>query len=179
MNLRGSRQPALPDALKTEGCSLHSLAVQHWALDQALSRDPDVVAWTYYPVDMTEQQARQRIQNFLEEPRRDRVRRYVISTGEDDPVGTCAIGALDEGSPRISYAVLPEARKRGFATRAARLLAECALTSGYGTVSLETIEGNLASERVASKAEFVAVERYQGDHRGQKVWMTRWTRTLP
>ena len=34
-----------------------------------------------------------------------------------------------------------------------------------GPRTLETIEGNEASERVASKAGFVPVERYQADHR--------------
>ena len=166
-----------PDVLESEDCSLRSLAMEDWALEQAMSRDPDVVRWTYYPVDMTEQEARHRIQVSLERARRGLVRRYAIFDGQDDPVGTCAIGALDDDCPRISYAVLRQGRNRGIATNAARLLAEWALASGYAIVSLETIEGNEASERVASKVGFVPAERYQADHRGETAWLTRWTLT--
>jgi len=166
-----------PDVLEWEDGCLRALSVEDWALEQAMSRDPDVVKWTYYPVEMTEQESRHRIQDSLERTRRGLVRRYAIVNGEDDPVGTCAIGALDDDCPRISYAVLPQGRNGGIATSAARLLAEWALASGYAIVSLETIEGNEASERVASKAGFVPVERYQADHRGETAWLTRWTLT--
>ena len=144
-----------PDVLEREDCWLHALSVEDWALEQAMSRDPDVVKWTYYPVEMTEQESRHRIQDSLERTRRGWVRRYA----------------------RIFYAVLPRGRGRGIATSAARLLAEWALAGGYAIVSLETIEGNEASERVASKAGFVPVERYQADHRGETAWLTRWTLT--
>ena len=166
-----------PDVLEREDCCLRALSVEDWALEQAMSRDPDVVKWTYYPVEMTEQESRHRIQDSLERTSRGLVRRYAIYDGEDDPVGTCGIGALDGDCPRIFYAMLPQGRNRGIATTAARLLAEWALASGYAIVSLETIEGNEASERVASKAGFVPVERYQADHRGETAWLTRWTLT--
>ena len=166
-----------PDVLEREGCRLRALSVEDWALDQVISRDPDVVKWTYYPVGMTEEKSRHRIQDSLERTRRGLERRYAIFNGEDDPVGTCAIGALDDDCPRISYAVLRQGRNRGIATSAARLLAEWALANGYAIVSLETIEGNEASEGVASKVGFVQVERYQADHRGETAWLTRWTLT--
>jgi RimJ/RimL family protein N-acetyltransferase len=166
-----------PDVLEREGCCLRALSVQDYALDQAMSRDPDVVRWTYYPADMTEEQARRRIETTLERTGRRSVRVYAILDEEGEAVGTCGIGALDGDCPRISYAVLPRGRGRGIATSAARLLAEWALTSGYAIVSLETLDGNGASERVASKAGFVPVERYQADHRGETAWLTRWTLT--
>ena len=138
-----------------------------------MSCDPDVVKWTYYPIEMTEEESRHRIQGSLERTRRGLERRYAVFNREDDPVGTCGIAGLDGDSPRIFYGVLSQSRSRGLATGAARLLAEWALASGYASVSLETIEGNEASERVASKAGFVPVERYQADHRGETVWLTR------
>ena len=164
-----------PDVLERENCCLRALSMEHWALEQALSRDPDVATWTYYPVDMTEEESRQRIQVSVERSRLGTVRRYAIVNDEGDPVGTCGIAALDGDCPRIFYAVLPQGRNRGIATSAARLLAEWALTSGYAAVSLETLEGNEPSERVASKAGFVPAERYQADHRGETAWLTLWT----
>src|SRR6476659_9090348 len=166
-----------PDVLQTEDCCLRALSVDDWALEQAISRDPDVIEWTYYPAEMTMEQSRHRIQDSLERTKRGLERRYAILDGEGDPVGTCGIGALDGDCPRIFYAVLPQGRSRGIATRAARLLAEWALAGGYAIVSLETIDGNEASERVASKAGFVPVDRYQADHRGETAWLTRWTRS--
>jgi RimJ/RimL family protein N-acetyltransferase len=166
-----------PDVLEREDCCLRALSAEDWALEQAMSRDPDVAKFTYYPVEMTEEESRHRIQDSLERTRRGLVRRYAIFNGGDDPVGTCGIGALDGDCTRISYAVLPPGRNRGIATGAARLLARWALASGYAVVSLETFEGNEASERVASKAGFVPVERYQADHRGETAWLTRWTMT--
>ena len=166
-----------PDDLEGEDCWLRALSVEDWALEQAMSRDPDVAMWTYYPVDMTEEKSRHRIHDSLERTRRGLERRYAILSGGDEPVGTCGIGALDGDCPRIFYALLPQGRSRGIATSAARLLAEWALAGGYPIVSLETIEGNESSERVASKAGFVPVERYQADHRGETVWLTRWTMT--
>lgn len=163
-----------PDVLERGDLKLRAFSVEDWALEQAMSRDPDVVRWTYYPVDMTEEKSRHRIQDSLERTRRGLERRYAIFNGEGDSVGTCGIAALDGDCPRIFYAVLPQGRSRGIATGAARLLAEWALASGYASVSLETIEGNEASERVASKAGFVPVERYQADHRGETAWLTRW-----
>ena len=166
-----------PDVLQTEDCCLRALSVDDWALEQAISRDPDVIEWTYYPAEMTMEQSRHRIQDSLERTKRGLERRYAILDGEGDPVGTCGIGALDGDCPRIFYAVLPQGRSRGIATRAARLLAEWALAGGYAIASLETLEGNEASERVASKAGFVPVDRYQADHRGETAWLTRWTRS--
>ena len=166
-----------PEVLEWEDCCLRALSVDDWALEQAMSRDPDVGKWTYYPVDMAEEESRHRIQHSLERTGRGVERRYAILNEENDPVGTCGIGALDGECPRIFYAMLPQSRNQGIATIAARILAEWALANGYATVSLETLEGNEASEHVASKAGFVPVERYQADHRGKTAWLTRWTMT--
>jgi RimJ/RimL family protein N-acetyltransferase len=151
--------------------------VEDWAIEQAMSRDPDVVTWTYYPAEMTEEESRHRIEYSLERTRQGLVRRYAIFGAGDDPVGTCGIGELRSDCPEVFYAVLPQARNRGTATSATRLLADWALTNGYAMVSLQTVEGNEVSERVASKAGFVPVERYQTDHRGESAWLTRWTIT--
>jgi RimJ/RimL family protein N-acetyltransferase len=178
MSIRRSTRPVPPDVLEGEDCCLRALSLEDWALEQAMSRDPEVARWTYYPVDMTEQESRVRIQVTIERAGRGLVRRYAIVNREEEPVGTCGIGALDGDCPQISYAVLPQSRGRGIATSAARLLAQWALASGYATVSLETLDGNKASERVAGKAGFLPVERYQADHRGATASLTRWTATL-
>ena len=130
MSSPGSLGPIPPDVLEGEDCWLRALSVEDWTLEQAMSRDPDVVRWTYHPVEMTEAKCRHRIQDSLERTRRGLERRYAIFNGEDDPVGTCGIGALDGDCLRIFYAVLPQGRSRGLATSAARLLARHAIEPG-------------------------------------------------
>ncbi len=171
----GFARPMPPDVFEGDSCLLRALELRDWELEQTLSCDPDVVRWTYYPVDLTEQESRHRIQDSLERTRLGLVRRYAIVNQNTDPVGTCGIGELNGDRPRVSYTVLPRGRNQGLATTAAGLLAHWALACGYATVSLETIDGNQASERVASKAGFVPCERYQADHRGKPVWLTSWT----
>ena len=174
MSSVGSPGSLPPDVLVGDGCYLRALSVTDWAIEQALSRDSDVVRWTYYPVELTEDESRHRIQDSLERTGVGLLRRYVVVEG-GTPVGTCGIAGLDGDCPHIYYALLPGGRGRGIATSAARLLVEWALTSGYAVVSLETIQGNQASERVATKAGFRPVDRYHADHRGETAWLTRWT----
>jgi RimJ/RimL family protein N-acetyltransferase len=54
----------------------------------------------------------------------------------------------------IGYFVLPEARRRGFATGIARLLAEHAFSLGVERVAAYVNVGNIASERVLERAGF-------------------------
>ena len=54
----------------------------------------------------------------------------------------------------IGYFVLPGARRRGFATAIARLLAEHAFALGVERVAAYVNVGNVASERVLERAEF-------------------------
>jgi RimJ/RimL family protein N-acetyltransferase len=54
----------------------------------------------------------------------------------------------------IGYFVLPHARRRGFATTIARLLAEHAFLLGIERVAAYVNVGNVASERVVEKAGF-------------------------
>ena len=55
----------------------------------------------------------------------------------------------------IGYFVLPHARRRGFATTMARMLAEHAFSLGIERVAAYVNVGNIASERVLERAGFV------------------------
>lgn len=52
---------ASPPKVLTGAVRLRALTVDDWVVEQQLSRDPEVVKWTYYPSDMDERQSRQRI----------------------------------------------------------------------------------------------------------------------
>ena len=49
-----------------------------------------------------------------------------------------------------------------------------AFAHGYPQVALETIEGNVASERVAQRAGFTRTDRHEDEHRREQVVVTRW-----
>ncbi len=62
----------------------------------------------------------------------------------------------------LTYGVAPWARGQGLATRAVRLAAGWALTDGrFERVELRIGQGHLASQRVAEKAGFRLVERFE------------------
>jgi len=81
---------------------------------------------------------------------------------------------LTDGVPEVFYALLPEARGRGAATSAVRALCHWLGSLGHGEVALETIEGNIASERVAVRAGFLPSGRRPDLHHGEPVVLNRW-----
>lgn len=153
---------------------LRAINIDDWALEYQLSRDPDVVMWTFYPSDMDEDQSRRRIAESQAGADAGLMKRYVILDQAGHALGTCGIASLRTDVPEIFYALLPTARGRGAATEATKLLATWALTHGFSQVALETVEDNTASERVARRAGFASVDRYEDEHRGEQVMLTRW-----
>jgi len=84
----------------------------------------------------------------------------VTATGDGRLLGSLGFVAFDwDGRvSSVGYWVAAAERGRGVATRALRLGTDWALTTlGLGTVELVTMFGNVASERVAEKAEFSMV----------------------
>ena len=96
-----------------------------------------------------------------------------------------ALGAIgidldwDAQCGQIGYWMSGTFRGRGLATRAAVLLSDWAVEAlELDSLPLFTIEGNVASERVAAKAGFEVVERLADQDLGTKrVSLSRWART--
>lgn len=169
-----NRATAAPPEVLDGAVRLRAIKIDDWALECELSRDPDVVMWTYYPSDMDEDQSRRRIAESRARADAGLIQRYVILDQAGHALGTCGIGKLRTDVPEIFYALLPTARGRGAATEATALLSTWALAHGYSKVALETVEGNTASEHVARRAGFAPVDRYEDEHRGEQVLLTRW-----
>ena len=113
---------ASPPKVLTGAVHLRAPEVDDWEVEQQLSRDPEVVKWTYYPCDMDEHQSRQRIAESRARADVGLVQRYVILDLTGQRLGTCGIGRLPSEAPEVFYALLPTARGRGAATEATRLL---------------------------------------------------------
>lgn len=163
-----------PARLRAGEFVLRAIAASDLAVEVELSRDAEVVQWTFYPPDMDERAARDRIHRYQKRAAEGVVRRFVIMDEQGKPLGTCGIGRLQEPTPEVFYALLRRGRGRGAATQAVVSLADWAFASGRHTVALLTINGNRRSEGVALRAGFLPVERFEDDHRGRPVSITRW-----
>ena len=113
----------------------------------AACQDPEIPRWTSVPSPYTEKDARA----FL--PRASDVSAIVAArTGEF--LGTIGWRWVD-GNVQLGYWVKHDARGRGVATRALRLLSHWAVAElGAARVQLLTEPENRASQRVAEKAGF-------------------------
>ena len=156
-----SAMPVPPVVLEVDGAPPVRLRVAgtgDWALEQALSRVPDVAARTFLPADLTEDQARAWSRHAAERYADGVSARYVLSAGPDHvPVGVAGLASLTSPVPSVFYALLPAGRGRGTVTRAVLALTGWAHAYGYPQLDLVAVRGNTASEAVARRAGFVLV----------------------
>ena len=157
--------PPFPESGLTDGTVLVRLwePAQDAEARLRLVRDPDQDRWGVpfgipRPVDVVV------MQNQLEG---DRARALgggpssyaVVAAGTGDLLGdvACRLDIPPLGVADIGYATLPEARGRGVATSALRLLSDWLLApggAGLARVQLDHAVGNVASCRVAKRAGF-------------------------
>ena len=145
--------PDLPDGLDLPLGRLRAVEPTDWPFDRALSRVPDVPRWTYYPADLSPDQARARVARSLELQADGRGRRFVVEV-DGRPLGTIGLVLRVDG-PYVYYAFLPDGRGRGLATEAVRALTGWALAHGADAVRAVTMLDNADSERVLERAGFV------------------------
>jgi RimJ/RimL family protein N-acetyltransferase len=165
----------LPSELIAGRWRLRALSDDDWTLEQAMSRDPEVMRFTLYPPDLSEESARQRVNRTRQRADKRIAGRYAIVDGLV-AVGTAGIVMTDTGDAEVFYALLPHGRHQGAATQAARALSEWALSAGAERVLLITIPGNSASEAVARRAGFIVDGEEVREQRGDRIRMTRWSR---
>ena len=132
---------------------LRPLALADAGALAAVSRDPSITRNTNTPAFADENEARA----WLGERtwRADGPWRFVIAdAGSNELLGYIGVRLVDRNG-QIGYWVRQEARGRGVATRALRLVSRWALeTAGFDRVQLLVEPGNEASRRVAEKAGF-------------------------
>ena len=115
----------------------------------AACQDPEIPRWTRVPSPYTEADARE----FLTDPP-DRAF-AVVDRSSGEFLGAIGARPEDEGRVEIGYWMAREARGRGVATRALRLIAAWAVEElGAERLQLYAHPENAASQRVAEKAGF-------------------------
>jgi RimJ/RimL family protein N-acetyltransferase len=113
----------------------------------AACQDREIPRWTPVPSPYTEDDAREFIQAVPNA-------RAIVDSRTDELVGSIGWRWVD-GNVQIGYWVKRDARSRGVATRALRLISHWAIDElGAARVQLVTEPANVASQRVAEKAGF-------------------------
>jgi RimJ/RimL family protein N-acetyltransferase len=127
-------------------------------------QDPEVARWIPVPVPYSEEDARAYFAA-------DRNARAIVDAASGELLGSIGWRIVDQGNVQIGYWVKREARGRGVATTALRLLSRWALEKlGSERVQLLAEPGNHASRRVAEKAGFKpeGTLRHYLDVRGER-----------
>ncbi|MEU6205592.1 GNAT family N-acetyltransferase [Micromonospora musae] len=84
-------------------------------------------------------------------------RLLILDAATGEPAGSCGLSVSDPqaGEGTVGYALLPQWRGRGYATRAVRLLAGWAFgPAGLARLAAGTVPENVASHRVLEKVGF-------------------------
>ncbi len=161
------------------------VALRTWRSDDvsaiaAMSSDPDTVRYTSVPEKFDEDDAR--IWLALQPGRLragDGVAFAITEPPDDRPLGAIGVRILHgRGIAEIGYHMAADARGRGLATAALRLLSRWALdTLPVVRLQLTTHQDNPASQRVAQKAGYTreALLRAWADQRGTRVDLVMWS----
>ncbi len=182
MTLVGGPAAPRPDPPLRDG----DLVLRPWRpadLDQlvAACRDPEIARWTRVPLGYAPADGREFLAVQRERWASGESLELAAAAAESDArvLGSVALRGLGEGRADLGYWVAPEARGRGIAARAVRLLA----AYGFGTLALERLEilvhpDNLPSLRVAAAAGFTreGLLRSHTVIRGRRHDMTVWSR---
>ena len=143
----------LPDELVLPGARLRALREDDWLLDHALSRVADVPQWTYYPAEVDEQEARERVGRNLTQRAEGRGGRFVVERS-GEALGTIGLRTARRRARTSTTRSSRRAADSGWPTEAVRALTRWALEHGADVVIARTMVGNTASERVLERASF-------------------------
>ncbi|MGZ6340511.1 MAG: GNAT family N-acetyltransferase [Candidatus Limnocylindrales bacterium] len=138
----------------------------------AACQDPEIQQWVPVPVPYTLDDAIEFVAGTEQGWRAgSRAEFAIVHAGSGELLGAIGVGAGGVGHGwSVGYWVAPEARGLGIATRAVRLAARWVMGAvPIGRLELVTLDGNLASQRVAERAGFQreGVLRAYFDFRGQ------------
>ncbi|MQA32305.1 GNAT family N-acetyltransferase [Modestobacter roseus] len=156
--MTGLLHAAPPARLADDGVVLRAMTEDDWVLEQALSRDPEVLRWTTHPPHLDEAAARQRMLDVADRAHRRLGQRYAVRPvegGVEGPaVGMAALTVERSPEPSVGYALLPAGRGRGLAVAAVRLMTDWLLSVGHPCVRLGMLPDNEASAAVAARAGY-------------------------
>jgi [ribosomal protein S5]-alanine N-acetyltransferase len=179
------RLPPSPPVLSDDVVHLRLVTLLDTDLLVSGSRNAEVVRWTFLPAGLDTARAAELLRRWQLMVGEGRMRQYAVGVGggDDAAVGLVSLILQDADDPRcadVAYWLLPQARGRGLATHAVRLLLEWGYGSaGCTSAALHTMEGNVASEAVARRTGLDMVGRRTWNHGGRRVDLRRWVQAAP
>jgi RimJ/RimL family protein N-acetyltransferase len=149
----------------------------------AACQDPEIPRWTAVPSPYTRADAEAFIASDARAATEGAIAGFLAVDGRDGRLlGSFSLMELDRepGYDEIGYWVAREARGRGIATRAVRLLADWGREAlGLTTIDVVTHRDNASSQRVAEKAGFrdtgELIPAPRGDRSAPDFMLYRWT----
>lgn len=122
----------------------------------AACRDPEIARWTIVPAPYTEEDARAFVGGTHRADGDPEIALLIVDADTDDLLGAIGLRVdAPTGVGDVGYWMRAEARGRGVATRAVRLLASWAFAArGLGRIEVLAATENTASRRVAERAGF-------------------------
>jgi RimJ/RimL family protein N-acetyltransferase len=135
---------------------LRPVSAEDHAAVYSACQDAEIQRWTSAPPPYSVDDARSFIE-FSQQAWRDNSAATfsILYQGSSEFLGTVNLRLFDDAVAEVGYRVKAEARGRGVATEAVRLLSRWAIDQlGMARVQLGTHPENLASQRVATKAGF-------------------------
>ncbi|MFI5930238.1 GNAT family N-acetyltransferase [Micromonospora sp. NPDC051543] len=151
--------PDLPDGVLTdEVVTLRRRGPDDAEMMYALHSRPDTVANQAPPVPPTRESV-DRLCRLAESAwlTGDIARLLIVDAATGEPAGSCGLSYTDvaAGEASVGYALLPQWRGRGYATRALRLLVDWAFGPvGVARLIAGTVPENAASHRVLERVGF-------------------------
>ena len=178
LRLRRSREmPSLPETLTLHG---EGVVLRDWRDADAAALEPvcgewDVSRFTSVPWDYSHGEALAWVGRQREKRSRGTVLAMaILAEGEEGALGNVNLAEFSEDGRQASlgYWVVPAARGRGVASRAAAILTRWGFeTLGLQRIELEILPGNLASHRVAERlgATYEGLRR-DSHEAGGRLW---------
>ncbi|MCU0483112.1 MAG: GNAT family N-acetyltransferase [Chloroflexi bacterium] len=123
----------------------------------AACTDPEIARWTAVPSPYTPAHARRFVAQARRWWRTGRTAAVfaIVERASDQLVGMIGLEPVEPGLAEVGYWIAPGARRRGFATRAVRLVSTWAFSDrNLVRLELHALAGNEASCAVARKAGF-------------------------
>lgn len=159
------------------------VALRPWSLDDVVAvtracQDPEISRWTMMPTPYSETDAREWLLKATDPAIEDHLPLAITTSDGGQFVGSMSLFMIKRDVGEFGYWAAPEARGRGYTTRALLLLARWALDElQLPRLQLGTLPGNTASERVAEKAGFSreGVLRSYLDQRGERRDVLMWS----
>jgi RimJ/RimL family protein N-acetyltransferase len=155
----------LNQELKAENLFLKPITTKDRAFINGMFNDTEIKRYYIVPKE-AQQDYRKLVDYWLNDIRNGAGTCWIINekgTGifaRDKQVGFVAFEFRDTlKNARISYAILPEFRKKGFATTSVELIIKCLKQEGVERIEADIDRDNLNSEKVAEKLGFSANKR--------------------